>query len=139
MEFCHSRREPGPEYLGSRADTSVRICLDDLKRDGDVRIVNVASAEGVMATPNTSAYTVSEHGVVGLTRALAVKLGQWGVAANAVCPGPVRTAMTGFIPEEAKRTYARGRCRLAATGFLGKLPKSSCRWCSLPPRSSTAP
>lgn len=87
----------------------VRACLDDLKRNGDGRIVNVASTEGVMATPDTSAYTVSKHGVVGLTRALAVELGQFGITANAVCPGPIRTAMTGFIPEEAKRTYARRR------------------------------
>ena len=87
----------------------VRACLDDLKRNGDGRIVNVASTEGVMATPNTSAYTVSKHGVVGLTRALAVELGRWGVTANAVCPGPIRTGMTAFIPEEAKETYARRR------------------------------
>lgn len=87
----------------------VRACLDDLKRNGDGRIVNVASTEGVMATPNTSPYTVSKHGVVGLTRALAVELGQWGVTANAICPGPIRTAMTGDIPEEAKKKYARRR------------------------------
>ena len=87
----------------------VRACLDDLKRNGDGRIVNVASTEGVMATPNNSPYTVSKHGVVGLTRALAVELGQFGVTANAICPGPIRTAMTGDIPEEAKQKYARRR------------------------------
>ena len=87
----------------------VRACLDDLKRNGDGRIVNVASTEGVMATPNNSPYTVSKHGVVGLTRALAVELGQWGVTANAICPGPIRTAMTGGIPDEAKQKYARRR------------------------------
>ncbi|MCY4273632.1 MAG: SDR family NAD(P)-dependent oxidoreductase [bacterium] len=87
----------------------VRACLDDLKRNGDGRIVNVASTEGMMATPNTSPYTASKHGVVGLTRALAVELGQWGVTANAVCPGPIRTAMTDDIPEEAKQKYARRR------------------------------
>ena len=87
----------------------VRACLDDLKRNGDGRIVNVASTEGIMATPNNSSYTVSKHGVVGLTRALAVELGRWGVTANAVCPGPIRTNMTASIPEEAKQTYARRR------------------------------
>ncbi|MCY3636622.1 MAG: SDR family NAD(P)-dependent oxidoreductase [bacterium] len=87
----------------------VRACLEDLKRNGDGRIVNVASTEGVMATPNNSPYTVSKHGVVGLTRALAVELGQFGLTANAICPGPIRTAMTGDIPEEAKRKYARRR------------------------------
>ena len=87
----------------------VRACLDDLKRNGDGRIVNVASTEGIMATPHNSPYTVSKHGVVGLTRALAVELGQYGVTANAVCPGPIRTGMTASIPEEAKQKYARRR------------------------------
>ena len=87
----------------------VRVCLDDLKRNGDGRIVNVASTEGIMATPYNSPYTVSKHGAVGLTRALAVELGQWGVTANAVCPGPIRTGMTASIPEEAKQKYARRR------------------------------
>lgn len=87
----------------------VRACLEDLKRNGDGRIVNVASTEGIMATPNNSPYTVSKHGAVGLTRALAVELGQWGVTANAVCPGPIRTGMTASIPEEAKQKYARRR------------------------------
>jgi 3-oxoacyl-[acyl-carrier protein] reductase len=87
----------------------VRACLDDLKRNGDGRIVNVASTEGIMATPYNSPYTVSKHGAVGLTRALAVELGQWGVTANAVCPGPIRTGMTSSIPEEAKQKYARRR------------------------------
>ena len=84
----------------------VRACLDDLKRNGDGRIVNVASTEGIMATPYNSPYTVSKHGAVGLTRALAVELGQWGVTANAVCPGPIRTGMTASIPEEDKQKYA---------------------------------
>lgn len=87
----------------------VRACLDDLKRNGDGRIVNVASTEGIMATPDNSPYTVSKHGAVGLTRALAVELGRWGVTANAVCPGPIRTGMTASIPEEAKQKYARRR------------------------------
>jgi len=87
----------------------VRACLDDLKRNGDGRIVNVASTEGIMATPENSPYTVSKHGAVGLTRALAVELGQYGVTANAVCPGPIRTGMTASIPEEAKQKYARRR------------------------------
>ncbi len=94
----------------------VRACLDDLKRNGDGRIVNVASTEGIMATPNNSPYTVSKHGAVGLTRALAVELGQYGVTANAVCPGPIRTAMTGNIPEEAKEKYARRRVPLRRYG-----------------------
>jgi len=87
----------------------VRACLADLVRDGEGRIVNVASTEGLGATPRTSPYTVSKHGVVGLTRSLAVDLGRTGVTANCVCPGPIRTAMTDLIPEDAKERFARRR------------------------------
>jgi 3-oxoacyl-[acyl-carrier protein] reductase len=49
----------------------------------------------------------AKHGVIGLTRALAVELGASGVTVNAVCPGPIRTGMTAGIPDDAKDTFAR--------------------------------
>ncbi|HEV8295816.1 MAG TPA: SDR family oxidoreductase [Acidimicrobiales bacterium] len=94
----------------------VRACLDDLLRDRAGRIVNIASTEGLGATPRTSPYTASKHGVVGLTRSLAVELGRRGVTANCICPGPIRTQMTAGIPEDAKDQFARRRVPVGRYG-----------------------
>lgn len=56
-------------------------------------IVNMASAAGLVGVPYNSAYTASKHGVVGLTRALALEFSKEGVRINAVCPGGVKTPM----------------------------------------------
>ncbi len=58
------------------------------------QIVNLASTLGLMAAPNRAAYTASKHGVVGLTREMALELGDKGVRVNAVAPGVVRTPLT---------------------------------------------
>lgn len=58
------------------------------------RIVNLASTLGLMAAPKRAAYVASKHGVVGLTRQMALELGASGIRVNAVAPGVVRTPMT---------------------------------------------
>jgi 3-oxoacyl-[acyl-carrier protein] reductase len=93
-----------------------RACLADLARDGQGRIVNVASTEGLGASRFLSAYTASKHGVIGLTRAMAVELGPRGVTVNCVCPGPIRTGMTAVIPDEAKDKFARRKVPLRRYG-----------------------
>ncbi len=61
---------------------------------GTGRIVNLASTLGLMAAPNRAAYTASKHGVVGLTKEMALELGDRGIRVNAVAPGVVRTPLT---------------------------------------------
>lgn len=87
--------------------TTIRACLPHLTRHGEGRIVNVSSTEGVGGSAYISPYTASKHGVIGLTRSLAVELGPTGVTVNAVCPGPIHTGMTAEIPDEAKEKFAR--------------------------------
>ena len=87
--------------------TMIRACLPHLVRNGDGRIVNIASTEGVGGSAYISPYTASKHGVIGLSRSLAVELGPVGVTVNVVCPGPIHTGMTEAIPDEAKERFAR--------------------------------
>jgi 3-oxoacyl-[acyl-carrier protein] reductase len=94
----------------------IRAFLPQLLRERAGRIVNIASTEGLGASAGASPYTVSKHGVVGLTRALAVELGARGVTVNCICPGPIRTGMTDPIPDDMKTKFARRRVPLRRYG-----------------------
>ena len=94
----------------------IRVCLPHLRRNGEGRIVNIASTEGLGATAYLSPYTASKHGVIGLTRSLAVELGATGVTVNCVCPGPIHTGMTAVIADDAKTKFARRRVPLRRYG-----------------------
>lgn len=90
----------------------VRAALPALRQSKHPRIVNLASTEGMGATPYGSTYTSAKHGVIGLTRALAVELGPEGITVNCVCPGPTLTGMTQAIPDTDKTIFAKRRTAL---------------------------
>ena len=89
-----------------------RAALPHLRNSDGGRIVNIASTEGLGATPHTSPYTAAKHGVIGLTRSMAVELGREGITVNCICPGPIRTAMTAAISEDHKTIFAKRRVPL---------------------------
>jgi 3-oxoacyl-[acyl-carrier protein] reductase len=95
---------------------TIRAALPHLRKSSSPRIINIASTEGLGATPGISPYTAAKHGVIGLTRSLAVELGREGITVNCICPGPIRTGMTAGIPEDAKLQYARRRTALGRYG-----------------------
>jgi NAD(P)-dependent dehydrogenase (short-subunit alcohol dehydrogenase family) len=73
---------------------SVRAELPHLLAAGGGAIVNMASMAGVVSDTNMPAYTASKHGVVGLTKAVAMDYGRQGIRCNALCPSFVKTPMT---------------------------------------------
>lgn len=95
----------------------IRAALPFLRRAEHPRIVNVASTEGLGATPGNSPYVAAKHGVIGLTRGLAVDLGREGITVNCICPGPIKTGITAGIPDEHKEIYAKRRVPLRRYGI----------------------
>lgn len=94
----------------------VRAALPWLRQSDAGRIVNIASTEGLGATPGDTPYVAAKTGVIGLTRGLAVDLGPEGITVNCICPGPIRTAMTDAVAEEHKVIFAKRRTALRRYG-----------------------
>jgi len=103
----------------------IRQVLPAMTEAGFGRIVNIASTAGLVGYRYVSAYVSAKHGVVGLTRALALETAQSGVTVNAVCPGYVETDMTtdtiANIVEKTGMDEAAARARLAANNPQGRL------------------
>lgn len=77
-----------------------------MKKAGWGRVVNIASAQGLVGTAYKSAYNAAKHGLLGLTKSVALELGKENITVNAICPGYVRTPLVeGQIADTAK---ARG-------------------------------
>ncbi|WP_407050796.1 3-hydroxybutyrate dehydrogenase [Methyloraptor flagellatus] len=85
---------------------SMRAALPGMKARGFGRIVNIASAHALVASPFKSAYVAAKHGIAGLVKTVALEAATFGVTVNAVCPGYVLTPLVEKqIPDTAK---ARG-------------------------------
>ena len=98
---------------------AIRAALPHMRKAGFGRIVNIASTEGLGATPGNSPYVAAKHGVIGLTRGMAVDLGreEFDLTVNAVCPGPIHTGITQGISDEHKTIYAKRRVPLRRYGI----------------------
>jgi 3-oxoacyl-[acyl-carrier protein] reductase len=95
----------------------VRAALPYLEKSDSARIVNVASTEAYGAQYGSGPYSVAKHGVIGLTRSMAVELGRRGITANAICPGPIHTGITEQIKDEHKEIFAKRRVPMRRYGI----------------------
>lgn len=90
----------------SSAFHTTKAAFAGMKKRKFGRIINVASAHGLIASPFKSAYVAAKHGIVGFTKTIALEGAEHGVTCNAICPGYVKTPLVEKqIPDTAK---ARG-------------------------------
>jgi len=90
----------------SSAFHSTAAAMPIMKAQKFGRIINIASAHGLVASPYKSAYVAAKHGIIGLTKTVALEGAEHGITANAICPGYVKTPLVEKqIPETAE---ARG-------------------------------
>ncbi len=85
---------------------TTKAALPIMKKQGRGRIINLASAHGLVASPFKSAYVAAKHGVIGMTKTVALEVAEQNITCNAICPGYVETPLVkGQIADTAK---ARG-------------------------------
>jgi NAD(P)-dependent dehydrogenase (short-subunit alcohol dehydrogenase family) len=95
---------------------ATRLVLPSMIERRSGRIINIASTAGVKAYLYTAAYCAAKHGLIGLTRALALEMARTGVTVNAVCPGFAETDMArnaiSVIEAQTGRTAKEARASL---------------------------
>lgn len=85
---------------------TVRAAVPHMKKAGWGRVINIASAHGLVASPFKSAYVTAKHGLLGFTKTVALETAEHGITCNAICPGYVKTPLVeSQIADTAK---ARG-------------------------------
>lgn len=85
---------------------ATRAVLPGMQRRGAGRVINIASAHGLVASPNKSAYVAAKHGVVGFTKTAALENAERGIRVNAICPGFVLTPLVQKQIDDLAKQHA---------------------------------
>ena len=102
---------------------TIAAALPMMRRRGWGRIVNIASAHGLRASVNKSAYVAAKHGVVGLTKTVALETAGQGITCNAVCPGFVLTPLVEVqVQDRMKENPGLDRDTVVRDIILAKQP-----------------
>ncbi|MCX0053539.1 SDR family NAD(P)-dependent oxidoreductase, partial [Escherichia coli] len=84
---------------------TTRLALPEMRTRNWGRIINIASVHGLVASKDKSAYVAAKHGVVGLTKTIALETAQTGITCNALCPGWV---LTPLVQQQIDKRIAQG-------------------------------
>lgn len=106
----------------SSAFHATKLVLPMMRRKGWGRVINVASAHALVASPYKSAYVAAKHGVLGLTKVTALEAAEDGITCNALCPGYVRTPLVERQIDDQARAHNIPRDKVISDVLLKNQP-----------------
>ncbi len=106
----------------SSAFHTMRLALPAMRKKKFGRIINVASAHGLVASPFKAAYVAAKHGIVGLTKVAALETAEEGITCNAICPGYVYTPLVEAQIDGQAKAYGISRDQVIRDVLLAQQP-----------------
>jgi 3-hydroxybutyrate dehydrogenase len=106
----------------SSAFHTTRLAIPEMKQRGWGRVINIASAHGLVASEFKAAYVAAKHGMVGLTKVVALEVARLPITCNAICPGYVQTPLVDSQIDEQARAHGLPRERIIEDVILAKQP-----------------
>jgi 3-hydroxybutyrate dehydrogenase len=106
----------------SSAFHTTRLALPAMLENKWGRIINIASAHGLVASPFKAAYVAAKHGIVGLTKVTALETAEYGITCNAICPGYVYTPLVEAQIEGQAKAHGIPREQVIRDVLLAQQP-----------------
>jgi len=106
----------------SSAFHATKAALPGMKKRGWGRVINLASAHGLVASPFKSAYVAAKHGLVGFTKSVALEVAELGITVNAICPGYVMTPIVEKQIDDQARVHGVARENVIRDVILAPQP-----------------
>jgi 3-hydroxybutyrate dehydrogenase len=106
----------------SAAFHTMRLALPAMRKQRFGRIINVASAHGLVASPFKGAYVAAKHGIIGLTKVAALETAEEGIACNAICPGYVYTPLVEAQIDGQAKAHGISRDQVIRDVLLAQQP-----------------
>ena len=106
----------------SSAFHATKLVLPGMRAKGWGRVINVASAHALVASPYKAAYVAAKHGVLGLTRVTALETAEDGITCNAICPGYVRTPLVEKQIDDQAKAHGISRDDVIRNVLLAQQP-----------------